>query len=132
MCEYVQNKYSIIKNNAENDYGTDILVKNTLQIQDVSFDTEGRVIMLNTGNISIINIYPKAGTDAESRRQREELLANTVPNMSKYIKNNIIMGGDWNSIIECPDCTDFAEQKISPSLKRLIKMLKLQDAYRII
>ena len=82
-CDYLQNNFTIINNNTENEYGTVSLIKNNIQVQDVAFDTKGRVIALNTGNITIINIYPKAGTDAESRRLREELFANTIPNMLK-------------------------------------------------
>ena len=37
-------KKTIIKNNAENKYGTLILIKNTFQISDMAFDTEGRVM----------------------------------------------------------------------------------------
>ena len=40
-CEFILNNYNIIKNNAENEYGMLILIKNTFQISDVAFDTEG-------------------------------------------------------------------------------------------
>ena len=129
-CEFILNNYNIIKNNAENEYETLILIKNTIQVSDVAFDTEGRVIVLNSGNLTIINVYPKAGTDAESRRQREELFSNTVPNMRKYKKPNLPIGGDWICITDPKDCTNFAEQKISTSLKRLIKVLGVHEAYR--
>ena len=57
-------------------------------------------MQLNSGNLTIIIVYLKAGTDAESRRQREELFSNTVPNMTKYKKPNLHIGGDWNCITD--------------------------------
>lgn len=68
--------------------------------------------MLNPDNLTIINIYPKAGTYAESGRQREDLFSNTVTNMTKNKKPNILIGGDWNCITDPKDCTNFDEQKI--------------------
>ena len=64
LCEFLKSNNTIINNNADNDYGTAVIIKNNIQIQDVAFDTEGRVIIFNTGKLTIINIYPKAGTDA--------------------------------------------------------------------
>ena len=82
-CQYILNNYNIIKNNAENEYGKLILIKNSFQISDVAFDKEGRIIVINSRNLTITNIYHKSGTDADSRRQREELFLNMIPNMTK-------------------------------------------------
>ena len=63
---------------------------------------------------------------------REELFVNTLPNMLKYTKENLIMGGDWNCIIDPHDCTDYADQKFSPTLKRMLKMFKMRDTFRVL
>ena len=76
------------------------------QISDIKFYTEGRVIVLNTENTTIVYAYPKAGTDAESRQEREEFFNTIIPNMLQYTKQNLIMGGDWNCITENPHCTN--------------------------
>ena len=95
-CEYIMKFYNIISNNALNEYGTLCIVKNSLDISDIKFDTEGRVITFNIDSITVCNVYPKAGTDAESRKQREILFAQTIPNMLRFRKQKIIIGGDWN------------------------------------
>ena len=64
LCESLTNNYTIVKNNAANEYGTSVLIKNDIQIKDVKFDTDGRVIIFNTENTTIVNVYTKAGTDA--------------------------------------------------------------------
>ena len=33
-------------------------------------DTEGIIIFFNSGDTPVANIYPKSGTDAESKRER--------------------------------------------------------------
>lgn len=93
QCEKFNNNYTIFKNNSRNEFGTSTIVKNDIQPMNFKFDTDGRVIMLNTESITIVNIYPKAGTDSDSRKERE-LFTNTLPKMIQYIKQNIIMGGD--------------------------------------
>ena len=55
-CEYIQSNYIIIKNNALNEYGTACFIRNSFSIRDVSFDTEGQVIVFNMGGIMIGNI----------------------------------------------------------------------------
>lgn len=67
----IMNNYTILKNNSRNEYGTSILIKNYIQSENFRYDTEGRVIVLNFDDITIINTYPKAGTDADSRKERK-------------------------------------------------------------
>ena len=90
QCNFISSNYSIIKNNSSNHYGTAILIHNNLQINEIKFDTAGRIIIFNTDNITICNAYPKAGTDAESRQDREDLINTTIPNMLLHHKTNLI------------------------------------------
>ena len=108
-CDIITNNYTILKNNSRNEYGTSVLVKNDIQIENFRFDTEGRVIVFNIDDMIIVNTYPKAGTDADSRKDREELFTSTLPNVLLYPKQHIIMGGDWNCIINDLDCTNFPD-----------------------
>ena len=73
QCEFIENSYNIITNNFKNEYGTCCFVKNLMNIYDIKFDTAGRVIIFNIENITFLNIYPKAGTDPNSRKMRENL-----------------------------------------------------------
>ena len=80
---------------------------------------------------TMVNIYPKAGTDADGRRAREDLFTNTLPNMPKYTKDNLIIGGDWNCITDPKDCTYYANQRLSPILIRLLNIFHLKDTFRL-
>ena len=33
-------------------------------------DTEGKINVFNSGDTTVANIYPKSGTDADSKRER--------------------------------------------------------------
>ena len=130
QCNFIRSNYNIIKNNAPNPYGTSVLAHINLNIEEVKYDTEGRILIFNIDDITFCNVYPKAGTDSDSKQEREDLINITLLNMLHHHKANIIIGGDWNCIIDLRDSTSFAEQKISLSLKRLIKILSVQDTYR--
>ena len=70
QCSAIRNRFNIIKNNSQNEYGTAVLVSKLYDIKDVTFDTEGRIIIFNSGDTTFCNVYPKAGTDGDSRRER--------------------------------------------------------------
>ena len=123
QCNFIKSNYNIIKNNSHNQFGTSILVHNNIPIDEVKFDTEGRVIIFNSDNITICNTYPKAGTDSESRQEREDLINTTLPNMMHHHKQNLIIGGDWNCITENSECTYFPEQKKITNPKKASKLV---------
>ena len=56
-------------------------VKNDLKVDNISFDTSGRIIVFDTDNITHCNVYLVAGTDSISRSAREQYLGETLPNM---------------------------------------------------
>merc|ERR1712126_10814 len=109
QCNFINSNYSIIKNNSNNPYGTSILVHNNIQIGDVKYDTAGRLIIFNTDNITIGNAYPKAGTDVDSRQDREEFFNTIIPNILLHHKQNLIMGGNWNCITDNNECTQYPD-----------------------
>ena len=67
QCNFIRSNYNIIKNNAANSYGTSVLVHVNLSLSDVKYDTDGRIIIFNIDDITFCNVYPKAGTDSESK-----------------------------------------------------------------
>ena len=75
-------------------------------------------------------MYPKAGTDADSRQDREEFFNTVIPNMLLHHKQNLIMGGDCNCITDNNECTQHPDQKKSPTLKRLNNLHNLKDTYK--
>ena len=57
------------------------------------------------------------------RNSRENYSAETIPQLLINCKDSGCIGGDWNSIISEADATKNQAQKMSPSLKRLVKNL---------
>ena len=129
-CDLVNSSYSIISNNAINKYGTCCFVSNTLQPENIKFDTSGRVIVFNLGNITFGNVYLPSGNDPVMRNCRENYSAEILPQLLLNCKASGCIGGDWNCITDACDATKNSNQKMSPSLKRLMKNFSWCDSLR--
>ena len=114
-CHFIKNNFNVIINNNSTGYGTASLVRNCLQVEDIIFDTKGRIIIFNINKITFCNIYLKAGTDSVSRAARENYCSSVLPNLLINRGSSGCCGGDWNSIICKKDATNHPESKLSPS-----------------
>ena len=131
-CTLLSSSYNITSNSSDNRYSTASLVKNCYNISNINLDIDGKVIIFDIENITIGNIYLPSGTDAISRSKRESLLSETIPRMLINRQMSRLIGGDWNCILNKEDATNYPEQKLSPSLVRLVKTFSFQDSYRIL
>ena len=129
-CGFINSSYSIISNNAQNKYGTCCFVSNCFNFENVKFDTKGRIIVFDIGDITFSNVYLPSGSDATMKNDRENYIAETLPQMLINSKNFGCTGGDWNCIAEVRDSTKNANCKVSNSLKRLIKTFGWVDSFR--
>ena len=129
-CNLISSSYSIISNNSINKYGTATLVKNELNVENISCDSNGRIIIFDIDNLTFGNFYLPSGTDADSRSKRENYFCETIPNLLINSKDSGCLGGDFNSIIDKNDATKNPESKISPGLKRLVKTFAWHDSFR--
>ena len=116
-CSFISSSYTSIINNAENKYGTCCFVSNNLDFQNVKLDTNGRVIAFDIEDITFCNVYLPSGTDSAMKKERENYLAEVLPQILINSKDYGCTGGDWNCIAGHKK----ASSKISNSLKRLIK-----------
>ena len=73
-CNFLQNSYNIFENNSINKYGTASLVKSELIVDNLRYDSEGRVIIFDIGNLTLGNVYLHSGTDAAARSSRENIV----------------------------------------------------------
>ena len=121
--------FNIVTNNSKNGFGTCTLVRKKFSYENVIIDTEGRLICLDINNVTITNLYLLSGTDHDSKTARENYIDN-IPNYLLYKKENGIIGGDLNSIVEKKDSLNYPEQKISKCFKKLIGLYNLSDSYR--
>ena len=72
-CDYIRNNYSVISNNSTTGYGTSSIVKNEIQVENISFDTEGRVIVLCEKCNSLQYIHGSWNRECLAVRERKIL-----------------------------------------------------------
>ena len=82
----ILNRFIPIVNNNKSGYGTCTLVRKTFSYDNVIKDSEGRLVSIDIGGMSIVNVYLQSGTDQDSRTEREEYI-NNLPNLLLYKKN---------------------------------------------
>ena len=61
-CNLITSSYNIITNNSSNKYGTASIVKNEYSIENITVDTNGRVLIFDIENITFGNFYLPSGT----------------------------------------------------------------------
>ena len=69
-CNFISSSFNLHSNNAANKYGTSSLVKSVYSVQNVKYDTSGRAIVFDMGELTFGNLYGHSGTDAQSRSSR--------------------------------------------------------------
>ena len=131
-CKYISSGFNLIVNNSQNKYGTACLVKNEFQIENVTMDKEGRIIVFEIDGITCGNFYIQSGTDGLSRAKRENYFSEIIPQLLINRKQHGFVGGDFNSIIQKEDATHNQESKMSPSLKRLVSTFHWKDSFRVL
>ena len=131
-CNTISSSFSIISNNAINKYGTATIIKSDFSPENLLFDTKGRVIVFDIGDITLANIYLPSGSDSISKASREEYSALTVPQLLLNRKDSGCIGGDLNCIINKQDCTHHAAAKMSPCLSKLVGTFNMKDSFRIL
>ena len=131
-CKYISSNFYIVVNNALNKYGTATLIRNNLEAENVSLDTDGRIVIFQISGLTFGNLYLPSGTDAESKISRENYFGKIIPNMLVNCMSTGCIGGDLNCIIDKKDATNNPETKISSCLRRLVKIFNWSDSFRIL
>ena len=70
-CAVISSSYNIVNNISSTKYGTASLVKNDLNVENVQFDSNGRVIVFDVCDMTVGNIYLPSGTDNPTRVKGE-------------------------------------------------------------
>ena len=122
------NYQSIINENVENRIaGTILIYKKNLNILDHEKSPDGRIIRAVFQGFIIVSIY--APTQKESASTRRNFFLNELPNFIKASDQNLILNGDFNSIIK-PIDREGSDKKLNGPLKYLIEKLNLVDCFR--
>ena len=70
------------------------------------------------------------GNDPIMRTNRENYFAEKIPQVLINSKSSGCIGGDFNCIVSKVDATKNQENKMSPSLKKLIQTFSWKDSFR--
>ena len=127
-CPHIKHNFQILKNNAENGYGTGALVHNSLPIQNVKAIPGGRIIYFEIGKVSFCNIYLPSGSAGKA--DREAMLGKVLPNAMIDSCKSGLVAGDWNCLDNPKDATHNPTSKVSPVLQRLCRVKGWKDCYR--
>ena len=114
-CHNISSNFTIIPNNAVNKYGTALFVSNSVLYENVVCDTDGRVIAIDFGDLTISNVYLHSGNDRISRNNRENALSETLPQVLHNRKRSGLCLGDFNCILHKKDATRNQADKIRSS-----------------
>ena len=131
-CDFLNSNYNILPNNGPNKYSTASLIKSELCVENVRYDTEGRVIIFDIGALSLGNLYLPSGTDSRSKNLRESYCCTVLPRLLINCQATGCVGGDLNCITDKRDATNYPETKMSKGLARLIKLREWKDSFRVL
>ena len=126
-CDFLQDQFQILRNNAQNGYGVCSLVRRDLSISNIRALPGGRLISFDIGRTRIGNVYLPSGSEARS--EREEFCGKTIPELFMGSEHGCL-GGDWNSITSSIDTTGNAEQKICKNLSKLSATFRWTECFR--
>ena len=129
-CNFISSSFNLIVNNSANKFGTACLVKSDLQIENLHFDTNGRIIVFDVADITVVSVYLPSGTSPEARTAREEYSGSVLPRLLTNRQRSGYMIGDWNCLLQARDCSGNAAAKLSPCLARLVNVFGMSDSYR--
>ena len=129
-CPLISSSFNIVANNSPTKYGTATLTRSDLTAENIQFDTGGRAIVFDLGPLTLANLYPASGTDSNSKKAREQLFSDTLPQLLLHRQDTGVIGGDMNCILDKQDCTHNPASKLSPCLARFLKMSNMSDCFR--
>ena len=80
-CKYTSSNYNILANNSTTNYGTSSLVKSEFVVENIKYDSDGRVMIFDIDHMTFGNMYFNSGTDSIARRGRDKLCSEVLPNI---------------------------------------------------
>jgi exonuclease III len=81
---------------------------------------------MSVGEIHVVSIYAPSGTS--KRLERETFFNNDLPYLLEMASEDILLGGDFNCVLDAGDTTGHGSY--SRSLSTLIHGYSLRDAWK--
>lgn len=92
----LEQHYYLLSNVGPRRLGTAVLVRRGLNYKRELLDPEGRLISIDVGPVTVINIYAPSGT--RTKEERNEFLRKTIPAYASTSKLPVILMGDFNCV----------------------------------
>jgi exonuclease III len=108
--------------------GTAILTRDTIDVPNLSRIHSGRAIATSLGSLLIVNAYAPSGTS--KRSERDAFFNNDLPFLLRSVSNDILLGGDFNCVLEAADSTGHGSY--SRFIATLVQGYSLRDAWQAI
>jgi exonuclease III len=96
-------EYTVYHNLGSTGRGTAIVLRSQLELRSVLKLPSGRGVAADLQGLWIVNVYAPSG--AERRREREAFFTFEVPYLLQPAADTILLGGDFNCILEPADST---------------------------
>lgn len=120
--------FSIVFNVDHQQRGTAIATKDLYKVENIERSLDSRIISVRISGVTFINIYAPSG--AAQRGAREDFFNTSVAHYLQHATSQIIIGGDFNSVVATKDATGNAN--ISPTCKRLMNAARLSDSWEVL
>jgi exonuclease III len=109
-----------------------MLIRRGVGFENPLLDPDGRLIAIDVGPVTLINIYAPSG--ARCKEERNEFFRKTVPAYAVASKLPLILMGDFNSVENLSDRSEVNKpcnpsKRTSPALVEMIQGLELVDMW---
>jgi exonuclease III len=130
-CSLLEQYYTLLSNVGPRRLGTAMLLRKGITFSRELLEPEGRLISIDVGSVTMINVYAPSGTQV--REERNEFFRKTVPAYALTSKLPVILMGDFNCVELTNDrsnnnCTA-PSTKINRALTEMIAAFELVDIW---
>ena len=131
-CQTLEQHFHLVSNIGPRKLGTAILVRKGIGFKNPLLDPDGRLIAIDVGPITVINIYAPSG--ARCKDERNEFFCKTVPAYATATGLPLILLGDFNCVENLGDRSEVRNptnpsRRTSPALSEMIRGLELVDVW---
>ena len=119
--------YKSIVNVDERSRGTAIIYKEGFKMEKKKMLTNGRGISCVLNGVTFVNIYAPSGNN--NKKEREHFFANEMTWLLAEMREQVVLGGDFNCVLRSNDSTSGQNQ--SATLKEIVQKCNFKDVWEV-
>ena len=132
-CSVLESHFHLISNVGPRKLGTAVLIRRGVSFSRELLEPDGRLISVDVGPFTFINIYAHSGTTR--RAERSTLFLKTIPAYAATSRLPIVMVGDFNCIDDANDRSQTQNPTsttihLDSALSELVSGLDLVDVWK--